>query len=114
MSPRVSRGLPFCMGVRCGPVKVFGTRDKAQRCPQGPGVVRRGLPRVSSHSEMVFSKPMAGLQEGGLIGHRLRLKVDTDKAAHGHRFVQGLLRPRIWGLRFSRFDGRLLTIMACI
>ena len=39
-------------------------------------------------TEMVFLEQMTKLQDGGLIRHRLRPKIDADKAAHGLGIIQ--------------------------
>ena len=46
-------------------------------------------------AEMVLLEQMTELQDGGLIRHRFPAEIYADEPAHGDRFVQGLLGPRI-------------------
>ena len=49
-------------------------------------------------AEMVLLEQMTELQDGGLIRHRFPAEIYADEPAHGDRFVQGLLGPRIGGV----------------
>ena len=89
-----SRGLSWFLVGECG-IDDSGIDDRALTDLDTLGLEVTVDLLEELLTQVVLPEGMAELQDGRFIRHRLRPKIDTDKAAHGLKIVQCLFRPRI-------------------